>query len=85
MSTNKKAVFKKMIDLDLKLFIEKIIADLVLEINSNNIYMGMVLINEDTIILFQIIVLRSKIWYLGIVVFFLVCYLVDIVIKNEYP
>ena len=61
MSTNKKAVFKKMIDLDLKLFIEKIIADLVLEINSNNIYMGMVLINEDTIILFQIIVLRSKI------------------------
>lgn len=44
----------------------------------------MAIINQDSIILFQIVILVSKIWFLEIVVFFLVFYLIDIVIKEQY-
>lgn len=44
----------------------------------------MAIINQDSIILFQIVILISKIWFLGIVIFSLVFYLIDIIIKDQY-
>ena len=93
-----KAASKKMIDLDAKkivstvkiiyldaeVSVEKTMVALVFEINTSSIHTAMTLINQDIIVLFQIVVLVSEIRFLGTVVFLLVPWLVDIVIKDEY-
>lgn len=71
-----------MIDLDAELFAEKIIMALVFEIDANNIYTVMVLINQDIIILSQIVILMFKIRCLRIVICPLIPCLLDIVTKD---
>lgn len=56
----------------------------IFEINGNNIHITIILINQDIMMLFQIVVLRSKIWCFEIVVFLLVFYFVDVITKDEY-
>ena len=75
----------KIIDLDTEVFAEKIMMALVFEIDGGDIYMEMALMNQDTIVLLQIVVLEFKIRCFGAVIFFLVCRLLDIVIKDKYP
>lgn len=75
----------KIIDLDTEVSIEKAMVALVFEIDSEDIYIAKVLMNQDIMVLFQIVVLAFKIQCLGIVIFFLVFYLVDIVTKEQYP
>lgn len=49
----KEVVFTmKIINLNIKVSIKKIIVDFVFEIDSNNIYIKMALINQDIIVLF---------------------------------
>lgn len=61
---------------------EKAMMAFVFRIDSSNIHMIIALINQDTIILFQIILLVSKIRYHEIILFFLVFCLADGVIKE---
>ena len=80
-----KAAFKKMIGLDAEEVVcaVKIMVALVFEIDGNNIHMEMALMNQNTMVLLQIVVLGSEIWYLGTAVFLLVSCLVDIVTKEQ--
>ena len=75
----------KIIDLNAKVSAKKTMVALVFEIDSSGIYMAMVLINQDTTMLFQIIVLAFEIQYLGTILFPLVPCLVDVVTKEQYP
>lgn len=52
-----------------------------IEINGDSNYMAMTLMNQNTIVLFQIIVLGSKTRYFETIIFSLVPCLVDIVTK----
>ena len=60
----------KIIDVDTKIFAKKIIVILIFEVNNNNIYIKIALINQNIIILFKIIILKLKIWCLEIIIFF---------------
>ena len=51
----------KIIDLNAKISIEKTITIFIFEINDNSIYMKIVLINQNIIIQFQILMLEFKI------------------------
>ena len=73
-----------MIDLNTKMLTKKIMVTLVFEINVNSIYTTIILINPDIIVLFQIIILEFKIEYFKIIIFLLVCCLINIIIKDEY-
>ena len=75
----------KIIDLNTEISAEKVMMALIFEIDGGSIYIAMVLINQDTMVLFQIVVLTSEIWCLRTVVFPLVPRLVDVVIKEQYP
>ena len=75
----------KIIGLDTEVFAKKIMVALVFGINSGGIYMAMVSMNQDTTMLFQIVVLASEIRYLGTVVFPLVPRLIDIITQEQYP
>lgn len=74
----------KIIDLDTQVSAQKIMVVFVFEINSGNIYIEIALINQDTIVLFQIIMLGLEIRYFKIVIFFLVCSFINLVIKDKY-
>ena len=74
----------KIIDLDAEISAEKAMVPLIFEIDGGGIYMAMALMNQDTTILFQIIVLVSKIRCLKTIIFPLVSCLVDIVTKEQY-
>ena len=74
----------KIIYLDIEVFIKKIMITLVFEINSSGIYTAITLMNQNTMVLLQIIVLGSEIHYLRIVVFPLVSRLVDVITKDKY-
>ena len=74
----------KIIYLDAEVSIEKKMVALVFEIDGGGIYTAMTLINQDTMVLLQIVVLGFEIWYLETVVFSLVLCLIDIVTRNEY-
>ena len=64
---------------------EKTMVALVFEINFGSIYMAMILMNQDTTILLQTVMLESGIQCLGIVVFLLVLCFVDVVTKKQQP
>lgn len=64
---------------------EKAMIALVFEIDNSSIYMAMVLMNQGTTVLFQIVMLISKIQCLRTVVFLLVLRLADVVTKEQYP
>lgn len=51
----------KIFDRDIKVFAKKIMVTFILKINSSNIYIAIALINQNIIMLFQIIILVSKI------------------------
>ena len=72
----------KIIDLDAEVSAEKVMVALVFEIDGGNIHMAMILMNQDTTVLFQIIILASEIRCLGTVVFSLVLRLVDVITKE---
>lgn len=74
----------KIINLNIEVSAKKIIDILIFEIDSGSIYTKMALINQDITVLLQIVVLGSKIRYLRIIVFFLVCWFLDIVIEDKY-
>ena len=57
---------------------------LVFKNDYGGIYAVMILMNQDIMVLFQIVILRSEIWYFKAIVFPLVCCLIDIVIKDKY-
>lgn len=50
----------KIINLDTEVFTEKIMMTLIFKINRSDIYIIITLINQDTIMLFQIIILVFK-------------------------
>ena len=58
-----------MIDLDAEVSAEKTMVALVFEIDGDGIHTGMALIDQDTTVLLQIVVLGSEIRCLGAVVF----------------
>lgn len=74
----------KMIDLNAEVSAEKILVVLVFEIDDNSIHIEMALIDQNTIVLLQTIMVRSEIWYLETLIFLLVCCLINIVITDEY-
>ena len=80
----KNTIFKRSIDFNIKLFTKIIMVTLVFEINNSNIYIIIILINQNIMMLPQIIILESKIYYLKIIIFLLIYYLIDIVIKDKY-
>lgn len=80
-----KTATEKIMDMDAKIFVKKTIVVFVFEINSSGICTAIALINQDTTILFWIIVLVSKIQYLRTVIFCLVFYLVDVITEDKYP
>lgn len=82
LNTEKVVSAMKMIDLDAEVLIKKAMVALVFKIDSSNINIVITLINQDTIVLFQIIVLVSKIQYLRTVIFLLVSRLINFVIKE---
>lgn len=55
---------------------------LTFEIDDSGTHTKMALMNQDTIVLLLIVVLRSEVQYLGTILFFLVFYLVDIITKE---
>ena len=75
----------KIIDLHAEVSVEKTIVALVFEIDGSGIHTEIVLIKQDIKILLQIVVLRSKIRFLGSAVFPLVPRLVNVVFEDEYP
>lgn len=75
----------KIIDLDAEVSAQKIMVLLIFEIDGNSIHIEMALIDQDTMVLFQIIILGFKICYLKTIVFLLICDLVDNIIKDKYP
>ena len=75
----------KIIYLDAEVSVEKTMVALVSEIDGGSIHTAMTLMNQDTTVLLQIVVLGSEIRCLGTVVFPLVPRLVDVVTKDEYP
>ena len=93
-----KAAFEKMMDLDAKevvfavkiigldaeVSVEKAMVALVFEIDGSGIHMAMTLMNQDITVLFQIVVLASKIRCLGTIVFPLVPCLVEVVTEEQY-
>lgn len=70
---------RKIINLNIEIEIStmKIIAGLVIEIDTDSIYTKIVLIEWDTTILLQVIVMGSKIWYL-------IYYLAIFIFENKY-
>ena len=74
----------KIINVDIEVFAEKTMIALVFEIDDGSIHKAMTLMNQHTVVLLPIIVLGSKIQCLRIVLFPLVCRLVDIVTEDEY-
>ena len=85
LNTEKAVSTVKIIYLDIGVSVEKTIMALVFEINVGSIYTAMTLMNQNIMVLLQIVILESKIWCLGTVIFFLISCLVDVVIENEYP
>lgn len=77
--------FKKIIDWDieLKIFIVKTMIGLTFEIDNSDTHTKMLLIDHDTLVLLQIVILRSEVQYLGTISFFLVLYFVDVVTKEQ--
>ena len=76
--------FEKMIDLDAEISTKKAIVALVFEIGGGGIYIAMILMNQDIMVLFQIVVLMFKICCLGTVIFPLVSLLVEVVIEEQH-
>lgn len=85
LDTKKVISIVKIISLDIKLSAEKVIVVLIFEISGGGICIAIFLINQDITMLFQIVVLISKIRYLETIIFFLVSCLVNIIIKEQYP
>ena len=80
----KKVMFAiKLIKLDAKKIIEKKIIALIFKFSGNCIYRIMALKNQDTIILFEIVMLVSEIRYPRIVLLFQVFYFIGVVIKEQ--
>lgn len=78
----KKVVFiMKIIDLNAKVSAKKTTIVLIFEINGGGIYTAIVLINQDTIVLFQVILLLFEIRYLRISLFLLISYFANILTK----
>lgn len=75
----------KIIDLKAEVSAKKVMVALVFKINGGGIYIAIALINQDTTMLFQIVVLMSEIQYFGTVVFLLVFCFTDVVTKKQYP
>ena len=75
----------KIIYLDAEVSVEKTMVALVFEIDVGGIHTAMTLMNQDTTVLLQIIVLGSEIRCLGTVVFPLVPRLVDVVTEEQQP
>lgn len=71
----------KIINLDIKKFADKTIIASIFEIDGCAIHMVRTLINQKTIVLFQILLLGLKIWCLRIVLNFLGSCLINIVTK----
>lgn len=65
----------KIIDLNVKVFIKKIMVAFLLKINSGCIYIT---------VLFQIVILKSNIWYFVTIIFLFVYYLVVVVFIDKY-
>ena len=75
----------KIIDLDAEVSTEKIMVAPVFEINVSGIHTVIALMNQETTMLLQIVMLVSEIRCLGTLVFLLVPRLADIVTKEQYP
>lgn len=73
-----------MINLDIKISAEKVIVALIFKINSGGIQIIMAFINQNTILLFWIVILMFEIWCLAITIFFLVSYFIDIITREQY-
>lgn len=75
---------EKIIDLDTKVFVKKIIVTLVFEINSSILYAKKIFdktrYKSSTLDYYT----GPKIWYLGITIFLQGFYLVDIIFKDKY-
>ena len=82
-----KSASEKMMDLDAKEVMSavKTMIALVFEIDSGGIHTAMISMRQDTMVQHQIIVLGSKIRYLGTVVFPLVLCLVDVIADEQQP
>lgn len=74
----------KIIYLNTKISADKIMVGLVFKIDSNNIYIEIALIKQNIIVLLQTVILKSKIQRLKIIIFLLVFYFIDIIIKEQY-
>lgn len=61
LEANKVIFIMKIITLNTEIFAEKIMVALIFEINDSSIYMAITFINQNTTVLFQIIILGSKI------------------------
>ena len=51
----------EIIDLDIEIFTKKIVVAFIFKIKDNDIYVRIALINQNTIVLLQIILLKSEI------------------------
>lgn len=74
----------KIINLDIEISAKKIMIALVFKINNSDIYMTIILINQDIVVPFQIVALEFEIRYLGIIIFLIVSCLIDVVTKEQY-
>lgn len=74
----------KIIHLNTKISADKTMVGLVFKIDSNGIYTEIALIKQNIIVLLQTVVLKSKIQCLKIIIFLLVFYFIDIIIKEQY-
>ena len=75
----------KIIGLDAEVSAEKAMVALVFEIDGGNIHIAIVLMNQDTTALFQIVVMASEIRCLRTIIFPLVPRLIDVVTEKQYP
>ena len=83
MDTQKMVSAMKITYLDAEMSVEKTMVALIFEINSSGIYMAMIMINQDTTVLLQIVILGSEIQCLGTVIFLLVLCLVNVITKEQ--
>lgn len=79
-----KTVSKKMIDLNTEISAKKTIVALLFEIDNGGMNTAIILVNQNIMMLFQIVVVVSKIRCLGIILFPLVFCLVDVITKEQY-
>lgn len=61
LNTKKMVSDIEIIDLDIEIFTKKIVVAFIFKIKDNDIYVRIALINQNTIVLLQIILLKSEI------------------------